>query len=132
MLASGLLNRYGTVREIIPLRRSATSTSRPSSAMGCAVTAQRVMLAMLVTIPLAIGGELFHMGPVFVFSCSALSCIPLSYWLGQSTGSLGDRLGPVSGGLLNATFGNATEFIISIMALNSGLLVVVRTSLWCR
>jgi len=87
------------------------------------------MLAMLVTVPLAIGGELFHMGPVFVFSCSALSCIPLSYWLGQSTGSLGDRLGPVSGGLLNATFGNAAEFIISIMALNSGLLVVVRTSL---
>ena len=129
MLVSGLLNRYGTVREIIPLSKLATSTSRSPSTMGRTVTAQRVMLAMLVTVPLAIGGELFHMGPVFVFSCSALSCIPLSYWLGQSTGSLGDRLGPVSGGLLNATFGNAAEFIISIMALNSGLLVVVRTSL---
>ena len=55
--------------------------------------------------------------------------MPLSYWLGQATEALGDRLGPVSGGLLNATFGNAAELIISVAAINHGLFVVVRTSL---
>ena len=58
-----------------------------------------------------------------------MSCIPLSYRLGQATEALGSRLGPVSGGLLNATFGNAAELIISVIALSHGLFVVVRTTL---
>lgn len=87
------------------------------------------MNAMLVFIPLAIFGEMYGSWPVFVFMCSALSCVALSYRLGQATESLGTRLGPVAGGLLNATFGNAAELIISIMALNHGLFVVVRTGL---
>ena len=41
--------------------------------------------AMMVFIPLTIVGELFGFGPVFVFACAALSCIPLSYRLGQAT-----------------------------------------------
>ena len=65
-----------------------------------------LMNAMLVFLPLAILGEHFGLGGVFVFVAAALSCLPLSYWLGQATEALGARLGPVSGGLLNATFGN--------------------------
>ena len=84
---------------------------------------------MLVFVVLAIVGEYMHLGPIFVFTFAALSCIPLSYRLGQSTEVLGSRLGPVSGGLLNATFGNAAELIISIIALNHGLFIVVRTTL---
>ena len=93
------------------------------------VTAAGVMNAMLLFVPLAVLGELVGMGPVFVFACAALSCIPLSYWLGQATEVLGARLGPVSGGLLNATFGNAAEMIISVFALSQGLFIVVRTAL---
>ena len=85
--------------------------------------------ASLVFLPLAIVGEYLALGGVFVFVCAALSCLPLSYWLGQATEALGARLGPVSGGLLNATFGNAAELIISIFALRLGLFVVVRTAL---
>lgn len=48
---------------------------------------------------------------------------------GSRHGSPGLRLGPVAGGLLNATFGNAAEVVISIMALHQGLFVVVRTGL---
>ena len=84
---------------------------------------------MLVFLPLAIAGELLWFGAVFVFVCACLSCVPLSYWLGQATEALGTRLGPVSGGLLNATFGNAAELIIAIFALSHGLVVVVRTTL---
>ena len=58
-----------------------------------------------------------------------MSCVPLSYWLGQATEALGNRLGPVTGGLLNATFGNAAEMIISIFALSHGLFIVVRSAL---
>ena len=93
------------------------------------INARNVINAMLVFAPLAIVGERLGLGGIFVFGCAALSCIPLSYWLGQSTESLGARLGPVSGGLLNATFGNAAELIISIVALSHGLLIVVRTAL---
>ena len=94
-----------------------------------AVNTGSVANAMLVFVPLAVASDHLGFGPVFVFTCAALACIPLSYWLGQATEALGSRLGPVSGGLLNATFGNAAELIISITALSYGLLVVVRTSL---
>ena len=88
-----------------------------------------VLNAMLVFVPIAVVGDWLGLGGIFVFTCAALACIPMSYWLGQSTESLAGRLGPVSGGLLNATFGNAPELIISILALSHGLLIVVRTAL---
>ena len=83
----------------------------------------------LVFIPLAIAGHWLGLGAVFVFVCSALSCLPLSFRLGQATESLGDRVGPVGGGLLNATFGNAAELIITVIALNHGLHALVRATL---
>ena len=87
------------------------------------------MNAALVFVPVAVLGEWLGLGGVFVFTCAALACIPLSYWLGQATEALGTRLGPVSGGLLNATFGTAAELIISVFALSHGLFIVVRTAL---
>ena len=85
--------------------------------------------AMLVFIPLAILGQWLAWGPVIVFICCALACVPLSFRLGQATESLGARVGPVAGGLLNATFGNAAEMIITVIALNHGLYALVRTTL---
>ena len=85
--------------------------------------------SMLVFVPLAVVGHQIGIEPVFVFVFSALACVPLSYRLGQATESMGMRVGPVAGGLLNATFGNAAELIISVTALNHGLFVLVRTTL---
>ena len=93
------------------------------------VSARGLLNGLIVFVPLAMLGEHLGFGAVFVFAAAAISCVPLSYWLGQATEALGTRLGPVSGGLLNATFGNAAELIISVIALNHGLHVVVRTSL---
>jgi len=87
------------------------------------------MNVMLLFIPLTILGAFLDFGPVFVFTCCALSCIPLSYQMGRATEALGERLGPVSGGLLNATFGNAAELIIAGFALSHGLFIVARTTL---
>ena len=93
------------------------------------VNARSIVNVMLVFVPVVLIGEWLEFGAIFVFAGAALSCIPLSYQLGQATESLSSRLGPVSGGLLNATFGNAAELIIAIFALSQGLFVVVRTSL---
>lgn len=64
---------------------------------------------------------------VFVFS--ALSLIPLAAILGRTTEELAYYVGPIAGGLLNATFGNAPELIICIFALRSGLIPVVKASI---
>ncbi|KAI7980689.1 Vacuolar cation/proton exchanger 5 [Camellia lanceoleosa] len=79
--------------------------------------------------PLAILVDLFtgHQGSVFLLSL--LGTIPLAERLGWITEQLAFYTGPTVGGLLNATFGNATELIISIHAMKSGLLRVVQQSL---
>lgn len=55
--------------------------------------------------------------------------VPLALILGEVTEDLAVRFGDTAGGLLNATFGNVTELILSIAALTKGLNVVVAMSL---
>jgi len=66
---------------------------------------------------------------VFVFGAAALAIIPLAWFMGLATEELGKHAGPGVGGLLNATFGNATELIIALFALFRGLDTVVKASL---
>jgi Ca2+:H+ antiporter len=70
------------------------------------------------------------LGPgVVVFAVAGVAIIPLAWFLGLATEELGKLAGPGVGGLLNATFGNATELIIAVFALASGLTEVVKASL---
>jgi Ca2+:H+ antiporter len=64
---------------------------------------------------------------VFVLSCLAI--LPLAGWMGKATENLADRAGAGVGGLINATFGNAAELIIGLLALRKGLLDIVKASL---
>src|SRR5258708_20869166 len=64
---------------------------------------------------------------IFIFS--AISLIPLAALIGRATEDLEYYVGPVAGGLLNATFGNAPEMIIGIFALHAGLISVVKASI---
>ena len=64
-----------------------------------------------------------------VFLTAGLALIPLASLIVHSTEEIAARTGPALGGLLNATFGNLPELIISIVALRSGLLDMVRASL---
>lgn len=64
-----------------------------------------------------------------LFIITGLAIIPLAGWMGQATGHLSTRAGPGIGGLLNATFGNAAELIIALMALHKGLIGVVKASI---
>jgi Ca2+:H+ antiporter len=63
----------------------------------------------------------------FVFG--ALSLVPLAGLIGHATDELAGRAGPALGGLLNATFGNAAEIIIGIVALREGHIQLVQASI---
>ncbi|MBK9168337.1 MAG: calcium/proton exchanger [Bryobacterales bacterium] len=64
---------------------------------------------------------------IFLLACGAV--LPLAAWLGHATEHLADRTSEAAGGLLNATFGNAAELIIALVALRAGLYEVVKASI---
>jgi Ca2+:H+ antiporter len=87
------------------------------------------MAALLVFVPLAFILEWTHQPPVWVFVASAAAIIPLAAFMGHATEHLAGRMGAGIGGLLNATFGNAAELIIALMAMRAGLHDVVKASI---
>lgn len=64
-----------------------------------------------------------------LFIVSALAIIPIAGWMGHATEQLAHRMGEGIGGLLNASFGNAAELIIALMALRAGHIEVVKASI---
>ena len=64
-----------------------------------------------------------------LFVVAGIAIIPLAGWMGRATDHLARRLGSTVGGLLNASFGNAAELIIALMALSRGLTGVVKASI---
>lgn len=75
--------------------------------------------------------ELLHLPvpPFLLFPLAALGIIPLAAMIGQAVERIAEHTGERVGGLLFATFGNATELIIGIFALRDGLVDVVRASI---
>jgi Ca2+:H+ antiporter len=68
-------------------------------------------------------------GATAEFVLAAASLIPLAWLIGEATEHAAEHTGPGIGGFLNATFGNAPELIIALIAVNDGLTEVVRGSL---
>ena len=66
---------------------------------------------------------------VLSFAMACLSLIPLARAMGLATETLAERMGPSTGSLLNATFGNAAELIIGVVALAHGRVDLVKGSL---
>ncbi|MBL8746781.1 MAG: cation transporter, partial [Phycisphaerae bacterium] len=67
--------------------------------------------------------------PPVLFFCAALAIVPIARLIIQGTEQIALRTGDAIGGLLNATFGNAPELIISVVALRAGYFDMVRASL---
>jgi Ca2+:H+ antiporter len=88
-----------------------------------------LLWASLVLVPVALVARLLGMGHVALFVLSVLALIPLAWIIGEATEQIGEYTGPAIAGLLNATFGNAPELIISLFAVSNGLFEVVRASL---
>ena len=86
--------------------------------------------ALLVFVPLAFVAEYaVHASPTVVFIVSCLAVIPLAGLMGHATEALAEQMGEGVGGLLNATFGNAAELIIAIIALRAGFFDLVKASI---
>ena len=84
---------------------------------------------LLVMAPLGIMAHYLNWGAVAVFVMNFAALVPLALLLGEVTEDLAVRFGSTIGGLLNATFGNVVELILSIAALTKGLYVVIAVSL---
>jgi len=83
---------------------------------------------LLVFVPASILADLLQQPLLtFVFACVAI--VPLAGMIGRGTEELAIRSGPRVGGLLNATFGNLTEIIVSALLIVNGELEVVKASL---
>jgi Ca2+:H+ antiporter len=84
---------------------------------------------LLVMVPVTAYLHLTGGSHTAIFVCACVAIIPLAGWLGKGTEHLAERTSETLGGLLNATFGNAAELIIALVALNKGLYDVVKASL---
>ena len=94
------------------------------------LSVQNFLNLLLIFVPIAIVLEyVVHARAEWIFVTSCLAIIPLAGLMGKATEHLAERVGEGIGGLLNATFGNAAELIIAIMALRAGLYDVVKASL---
>jgi len=91
---------------------------------------RRILYALLSLAPIVI---LLHyvadLDPTVEFVLAATALIPLAWLIGEATEHAAEHTGPGIGGFLNATFGNAPELIIALIAVHEGLTEVVRGSL---
>jgi Ca2+:H+ antiporter len=83
---------------------------------------------LLIAAPVSWYAAWVH-APMWVFAASAISLVPAAGLIGEATEQLARRSGPTLGGFLNATFGNAAELIIAIVALRAHHVEVVKASL---
>src|SRR3954471_8053599 len=90
----------------------------------------RVLLwGSLVLAPIAVAANALGASETLLFALAACALIPLAWLIGESTEHAAEHTGPGIGGFLNASFGNAPELIIALLAVESGLPNVVRGSL---
>ena len=84
---------------------------------------------LLLFIPVSIAAHFLEWGATVVFITAALGIVPLASFMGTATEEIAVVVGPNLGGLLNATFGNATELILAFVALKAGLVEVVKATI---
>ncbi|PSN62121.1 Calcium/proton exchanger [Corynespora cassiicola Philippines] len=91
--------------------------------------ANRWLCLFLLFVPVGFALYYCHVHPVAIFAINFVAIIPLAGILSYATEELALRVGETMGGLLNATFGNAVELIVSIQALLKNEITIVKTSL---
>ncbi|MGH7497987.1 MAG: calcium/proton exchanger, partial [Gemmatimonadales bacterium] len=90
---------------------------------------RKILTALLLLGPIVVAVDHSGAGHLTIFALAAAALIPLAWIIGEATEHAAHHTGPGIGGFLNATFGNAPELIISLLAVNEGLTDVVRGSL---
>jgi Ca2+:H+ antiporter len=90
---------------------------------------RKVLYGLLALGPLVVVLDRLGVGDITLFVVASAALIPLAWLIGEATEHAAHHTGPGIGGFLNATFGNAPELIIAMLAINEGLTEVVRGSL---
>jgi Ca2+:H+ antiporter len=88
-----------------------------------------IFYLLLIFTPLAIALEFVQADHITIFVIASIALIPLAKLIGDSTEHLSLHYGTTLGSLLNVTFGNAAEIIIAIVAINAGLIDLVKASI---
>jgi len=88
-----------------------------------------ILYLLLIFAPISLFLDQFDSNATLIFIVSILALIPLAKLIGDSTEHLASHYGSTVGSLLNVTFGNAAEIIIGIIAINSGLIDLVKASI---
>jgi len=83
----------------------------------------------LIAVPFSFLSHFLHWGASWTFIISFIAIVPLASMLGDATEQCSMKVGQTLGGLLNATFGNAVEAIVGIIALSQNQLRIVQTSM---
>ena len=84
---------------------------------------------LLAFVPVSVALEYAHVPAPVLFFSAALAILPIARLIVLSTEQLATYTGDAIGGLLNATFGNAPELIIALVALRAGFFAMVRASI---
>ncbi|CEL97751.1 unnamed protein product [Vitrella brassicaformis CCMP3155] len=84
---------------------------------------------LLVAVPLGVVASSANWGSFWIFALNFVALVPLAKALGSATEELALHVGEILGGLLNATFGNAVELILTVQSLRQGLIAVVQGTL---
>jgi Ca2+:H+ antiporter len=92
-------------------------------------TKPSIIYFLLVFVPISVILDLVHADHIIIFVIAVIALIPLAKLIGDSTEHLSTHYGSTLGSLLNVTFGNAAEIIIAVVAINAGLLELVKASI---
>lgn len=88
-----------------------------------------IFAILLIFVPISIAAAVLHWGGTIVFITACLAIVPLAAYMGEATEAIAVVVGPNIGGLMNATFGNATELILAYVALREGFIDVVKATI---
>jgi Ca2+:H+ antiporter len=89
----------------------------------------KIFYMLLLFIPISFILNFFGQNESLIFLTSVLAIVPLARIMGYSTKEISLQTNPTVSGLFSATFGNAIELIIAILALQAGLIQVVQASI---
>jgi Ca2+:H+ antiporter len=92
-------------------------------------TKSSIIYFLLVFVPILVVLDLVHADHIIIFIIAVIALIPLAKLIGDSTEHLSTHYGSTLGSLLNVTFGNAAEIIIAVVAINAGLIDLVKASI---
>jgi Ca2+:H+ antiporter len=89
-----------------------------------------VLLLLLLLVPVSLAlAYVVHAPALWIFVAAILAIVPLAEWIRRSTEQLALVAGAAIGGLLNVTFGNATELVLALFILRAGHDAVVKAQI---